>query len=385
MARQLAHINPRMLVWARKKSGRAPDHIAAHLRIPVERYVAWEAGEELPTLPKMRAVARLLKRPLALFYLEAPPNDFSPISDFRTLPGTPVLSQSAELLLAIRRAHFKRSVAIELAEDLDEAISGPDFGLGGARISASDFASRLRQWLGIRIEDQFAWRDWYEAKQTWQDKIEERGILVFQAEGVSTEEMRGFCIADLPLPVIVTNSSDSPSARIFTMIHELCHVLQSQTGICNPTYVDPDNLGEAYCNRVAGETLVPPDILLQEASAAGLEDWSDEELRRLSNRFSVSREVVLRRLLDLERTTSAFYENRRARFNREYRDFKERQKTADSFPRDMARLAKSNLGPSYVRLVLTAMRSEIISLRDASEYLGIKTKHFDRLEELVWQ
>ena len=61
--------------------------------------------------------------------------------------------------------------------------------------------------------------------------------------------MRGFSIAARLLPAIVLNIKDSPYARVFTLIHELAHVILQEEGVCE-LYED---LGcvEVFCNAVA--------------------------------------------------------------------------------------------------------------------------------------
>ena len=72
--------------------------------------------------------------------------------------------------------------------------------------------------------------------------------------------MRGFCIAQKPLPVIVVNPKDSPYGRIFTIMHELVHIGLGKSVIQNTELREdrpPDNPIEVFCNEVAAEVLVP--------------------------------------------------------------------------------------------------------------------------------
>ena len=72
--------------------------------------------------------------------------------------------------------------------------------------------------------------------------------------------MRGFCIAQKPLPVIVVNPKDRPYGRIFTIMHELVHIGLGKSVIQNTGIREgrpPDNPTEVFCNRAAAEVLVP--------------------------------------------------------------------------------------------------------------------------------
>jgi Zn-dependent peptidase ImmA (M78 family) len=162
--------------------------------------------------------------------------------------------------------------------------------------------------LGVDLATQARWTAAYDALNAWRARIEAAGVLVFQMSRVDLEEVRGFSLAEDPVPVIAINTKDAPNARVFTMLHELCHVALRESGICEP---DEDRLlpseerqVEVFCNRVAGAALVPMRDLLNQGTVRGHAGpvWSDEELHTLARRFSASRFVVLRRLLTARRT-----------------------------------------------------------------------------------
>ncbi|PJN93187.1 hypothetical protein CNY89_22845, partial [Amaricoccus sp. HAR-UPW-R2A-40] len=77
--RPKATINPALLVWARKSAGYEPDVAAGKLGVDEERLLAWEAGDEPPSIPQLRNMAELYKRPLAVLYLPKPPTTFQPM------------------------------------------------------------------------------------------------------------------------------------------------------------------------------------------------------------------------------------------------------------------------------------------------------------------
>ena len=87
-----------------------------------------------------------------------------------------------------------------------------------------------------------------------------------------------------------------PHGGIFTLLHELTHIMLKEGGICD--FHDADV--EAYCNRVAGAALFPQESLLRSPTVRNHRgndpNWSDAELRDLSRRFGGSREAALVRL-----------------------------------------------------------------------------------------
>src|SRR5690606_36980523 len=72
----------------------------------------------------------------------------------------------------------------------------------------------------------------------WRRRMEERDILVFVISGphhsVELTEMRGFAIAKPHLPVIVVNGRDySQGGKVFTLLHELAHIILGESAISN--------------------------------------------------------------------------------------------------------------------------------------------------------
>lgn len=73
----MAHVeglgNPALLRWARESASLTPDAIAKKVGVKVDRILAWENGQERPSVAQLRNFATATKRPLAVFYLAAPP------------------------------------------------------------------------------------------------------------------------------------------------------------------------------------------------------------------------------------------------------------------------------------------------------------------------
>jgi Zn-dependent peptidase ImmA (M78 family) len=59
-------------------------------------------------------------------------------------------------------------------------------------------------------------------------------VLVFQATRVDVKEMRGFSLVDVRLPVILLNGGDAHAGRTFSLLHELCHLIARDGGLCLP-------------------------------------------------------------------------------------------------------------------------------------------------------
>ena len=297
--------------------------------------------------------------------------------DFRHVPDKIEGSLTPELRLEIRRARNRRGLALDLYQELE--IPPPVFeAVTTLQTDVSKVAGQIRSFLQTTAEKQFKLSTEYEAYNFWRDAIETSGVLVFQGS-LPLQEMRGFSLAEFPLPVITINSKDHPFGRIFTLIHELTHIMLRSAGVCNLR--DGDEV-EVFCNAVAGETLVPSQLLKNEPlfkEHAGKAEWSDDSVKTLASRYAVSREVVLRRLLSLGIISNGFYQRKREALIKEYAA--QVRKSAGGPSQEAMAIGRA--GKSFSRLVIDSYRQEKISPVDASQYLGIKIKYLEKVEKVV--
>ena len=388
-----AAVNPDLLVWARETAGVAPDDAAKKIGVKPSRLAEWEAGGLRPTVTQLRKAANVYKRPLAVFFLQGPPARPQPLHDFRRFPGREEIRLSPELLLEMRRARRRRAVALELLDDLERPVTELPL-----RASLDDdpegLAARGREWLRVSLTEQARWVAPYEALNGWIAAFEARGFLVFQTSEVALDEMRGFSLTERRLPVIVLNAKDPPRARVFTLMHEFTHVMLDTGGVCDPERVarrwrTADERAEVFCNHVAGALLVPGEALLTDprvGASPTRRDWQEATISALAEAFAVSREVILRRLLLLGKTTDAFYERKRQEYQAQYARFaaqaRERAREQEGHA-PVFRIALRDNGRRYTRLVLDAFEGERITGADVSDYLAVRLKHLDRIADAL--
>ena len=386
-----AKVRPELLKWGRTSAGFTIEEAAAKAGVKPEQVAAWETPDaDRPTMNQLRTLAKAYKRPISVFYLSKPPRDPGVMHDFRRLPGEVALVYSPALRLEIRAAHQRRDVALSLLEELEQ--DPPRF---TSRVALADdpeaAAAFARNVLGITYAEQVKWREERKAYNSWRRAIEAVGVLVFQSVGIPTSEMRGFSIAQDVLPVIAVNQKDKPHGRTFSLLHEFTHLLLHESGLCD---FDEDALRppeesrvEIFCNRVAGAALVPRDHLLQEPIVAargdGQHPWSDEELELLARTYGVSREVVLRRLLILNRTTPEFYGAKRREYLAQYKRAEEEKRPPENFARNLPQEALSNFGRKFAGLVVETYQQDRIALSDAAQYLGVRAKHLPTVQEMI--
>jgi Zn-dependent peptidase ImmA (M78 family) len=371
-----AIIKPELLVWAREEAGLSLDEAAKKVAVKPDRLLACEEGTSQLTVNQLRTLSKAYKRPLAFFFLPQPPPRAIGLRDFRRLPGEPAKSESPSLRYELRRARYRRQVALALYEELGEVP--PAFEpITGIAANPETVATQIREFLGITREEQYAFRGEYDALNRWRAAIEDSGVMVFQAGRIDRREMRGFSISENILPVIVSNVKDAPLARVFTMIHELAHLMLRAGGLCN---LEEAQAIEVFCNQVAGATLVPRDWLLNENNIRNRgpqEEWNENIIRLIANRYRVSKEVIVRRLLTTGYATQAFYQQKREEYQRQ---FEAREEGGFTTP-DVK--AVSQAGRRFVQLVLDSYHQDKINTSDVSEYLEVRIKHLDKIEQAV--
>ncbi len=379
-------VNRSLLTWGRESLNLTEERAAQLLHVSVDTLKQWEAGELAPTIAQLRSLSERYKRPLGVFFLPAPPEDPAPPHDFRSVSWRGERELSPELITEIRRAHVRRELALELLEVLHRPA--PRLQLRGQLDDdPEDLGRRVRQHLGVRLSEQGSWSATGSAFAGWKGALEACGVLVFQARRVSYEEVRGFSISDAPLPAIIVNGSDFPNAKTFTLLHELVHLVLRRGGMCDPyartTRVrSADSRVEAFCNHVAGATLVPKHSLLSHGEVQANDDpegWTDAVLQRIAGTYSVSTLVIVRRLLTLGRTTAQFYEQQHDRTIAAAERHRRERRQEGAPPRSV--MVVADMGRTYTTTVLDAYGSRAISASDVSEYLRVRVNQIAEVQE----
>ena len=383
-----ALITPEVLKWARERRIRLEiDHAAEKLKIDPERLEAWENGTEQPTIAQLKKIAKLYRTHISIFYLQKPPTDFQPLTDYRVLPEQFAIDteQVYRLNANIIEAFERREVLIELYELLEEMP--PEVTLNIDRHeNPRQVAEKITEFLEPNRAQLRAANDPYAALKFWKHTVEAKGILVCQTSvnthlSVQLATARGFCIAQRPFPVIVVNPKDSPYGRIFTLIHELVHIGLGESAIQNTNFeaANSPNLDriEVFCNQVAADILVPESELLKIVNLETLQ----EDLPGTSKFFHVSPEVIMRRLQTLGAISRRDYQAYRSQKLAKYRDTPERGGGAAPYHN---RLLNTS-GEYFARTAFTAYYEQKITRAELASVLSNSdTKHLSKIESAIF-
>jgi Zn-dependent peptidase ImmA (M78 family) len=383
MAEKVTGIQTAILQWARESQGLSVDEVAARMKRAPEEIAAWEAGESAPTYVQLETLAyKIYKRPIAVFFWPQPPQEAEPEREFRTLPEFDLEDLTADTRYQIRLAHSLQLSLKELNDERNTAqrIIFRDIALS-TRDNLAEKAAEVRNYLGVSLETQATWRSEELAVKAWRNAIEEAGVFVFK-HAFKEKEISGFCLLDNEFPIIYLNNSTTKTRQIFSLFHELGHLLFHINGISkfDSSYINqlnqPERRIERFCNAFAAELLMPA----QDFDAQLLEYRRPDEraVVALANRYSVSREVVFRRLRDKELVSQKLYEEKAAEWAAQAT---QKQDNGGNYYATQA----TYLGEHYLRLVLGKHYQGRLTVEQVAEYLGVKPKNVAGLEDFALQ
>lgn len=302
-------VRSEMLRWARDRAGLVLDDLRG--RFP--KLDAWESGEAKPTLKQLETYARATRTPIGYLFLEEPPEERLPIPDFRTMAGARIQRPSPDLLEMVYACQARQEWFREFAA----AFSEPELGFIGSMTTAEPVeraADQIRDELHFDLDARARCSTWEAALRLFVGHADDAGILVMVSgivmnngyRKLDPEEFRGFALSDNLAPLVFVNGSDSKSAQMFTLAHELAHLWLGQTALSDTTALSTmQNEVETWCNRVAAEMLAPLRAVRSELK--GDNGPLEQTVRRLTRRFKVSSLVILQRLRDVGRLPGDFF------------------------------------------------------------------------------
>ena len=374
------YINPEILRWARETAGYRLDEVAG--RAAFKRVEAWERGVAYPTYKQLEGLASRYKRPLALFFFPEVPDEEAIESSFRSLPASQLQALPASIKLMLRKGKVFQLNLHELTESVNPAqeLITATLKFTGHR-NVKKLAVETRRLLGVDLDQQKKWRTADEALKNWRDALTNNGVFIFK-DAFDEDDYSGFCLYDDKFPIVFINNSLTTTRQIFTLFHELAHLIfrnnhidavANDRGIAYLKSVAKSYRDiELLCNEFAAEFLLPSSDFTKEVKPS---DTSPAGVAKLANRYCVSRAVILRKMLTDKLIDRATYNRQASALNATYR--RATKTSGGSFYR--TKLAY--LGKTYVALVLTKYDQQQISLVEAADYLGINPSQFDQLED----
>lgn len=346
---------------------------------------SWETGAATPTYGQLEILAyKIYKRPLALFFFPKPPSEPDPEKSFRTLPQSEAEELSADTRLKIREA---QAFQISLSELTDGVNPSKRKILQRINVSIDQPVElavvNVRRFFSYFLtEPNNKASNTNEALKNWRAMIEDAGIFVFK-DSFKQKSISGFSLYHREFPMIIINNSTAVTRQIFTLFHEFAHLLLHVSGVTkeDDSFISDlegdEQAIEVFCNRLAGEFLMPKETLNTEIKQLGLSDLS---VAKLARKYNVSREVIYRRLLDLGFISQQLYQRVSSQLNEEYEAMKKREGGGNYYLTHA-----SYLSERYAKLAFSKYYSGAITVEQLAYYLNVSTRSVPGLEQIILQ
>ena len=362
-------VSPEMLTWACERAGYDVEHFSQK----VPQLNSWIKNERHPTLKQLEKLAHITHTPFGYLFLPDPPEETLPVPDYRTVTGTSQNRPSPNLLDTIYAMQHRQDWFREFL--IEEGMEPLPF-VASARLSdePENVGHEMRKILGLGNRWAAKIRTWESSVGELRRLIEELGVMAVingivgnnTSRRLDVNEFRGFALTDPYAPLIFVNGSDTRSAQMFTLAHELAHIWLGKKGLSGFEMLLPGETDvEKWCNQTASEFLVPTQELHTHWGNVRHEANPFEELARI---FKVSPIVAARRVLDLKFVS-------RNTFFDFYKDYVRRERKKDDAKLgggDFYKTQNSRVGKLFAIRVLRAAKEGRIQFKEAHDLTGLR-------------
>lgn len=370
------------------------DYIERIAKFPEAKITLWEdeTSDKLPTIRQAKELAKCYRVPFAGLYMNSADINVKHLPRFinkRTMIGA--VTDDSAVNLALLDLINERDFYVETTETLGESIPVFDLQISDD-LPATEWARIIRDYFDIKLSEQYKSVSKRKFYLYLREKIEVKGIFIQGFQKVDVGTLRGVAIVGDSIPIIGINDDDRYSAKSFSILHELVHIINRTSSICNDMFgSSPWDDEEVFCNAVAGEVLVPRAALY--SIAKNYSQYTIDEVDAIANKFSVSSEVVARRLYDTGIVRDkAWYEHISDELARRFQTDRENLKVAvrlglsDGPRRNMSREAVDRTSSSLCDALLKGYSEGIFDKTDISAHIGIGQKHINKFvsEVMGW-
>ena len=372
-------VNHKVLVWARESLAITRNQASEKTGITAKRLVQFEEGEKQPTLDELKEFSKTYKRTIATLLLAKPPKEKPLPTDRRTIDSKDLGNFHEKTIMAVRKARALAQSFVELRQEL--GIDIPKFSLSASiQEQPQNVAAKIRKYLNL--DELREIESINHALEAYIEKVESLGVAIFQLS-LTQDKLRGFSIVDDVMPILgIKRGGEQATAKIFTLFHELGHILLNEGGLCDLS--EKTNIEiEKWCNAFSAEVLIPTSELLKmevvlEQKHSNNKIWAKKDLVELGNYFHVGPLAILRSLLENKLTTPVFYKEKHQAWNKPQFG---RAKHPEG--KNIAKETIREKGRTYIWLAFNAYDQNRINLKDLSDFLGVRLSYIQKTRQLL--
>jgi len=376
------NVNKEVLIWTRKLSRLSLEDASKRSKINEEELRKLESGDKRPNLKELNSLSKAYNKSLATLLLYTPLKDKPLPKDRRTVNSEQSGIFDPKTIQVVEKARALLYSFIELKEELSLPITSFSYRASLSN-APTEIAKNLRkEWKLDEIKEL---QSINLALEGFIEITENLGVVIFQMP-LTKDNLRGFSIVDEKLPIIVIKrGNEPPTAKIFTLFHEVGHILLQESGICDIRIHNQKQEIEKWCNAFAAEILVPSEVLLQnnivkKYMSIGDKEWTSADLIEIGNLFFVGRLVILRKLYELDLTTKDYYEEKHNAWNKPSFG-----RAKEPKGRDIPREIVYERGKTFISLAFRAFEQNKINLKELSDYLGAKLGYIPKIRQHLYE
>ena len=333
------------------------------------------------TLKQAEKLAKVLRYPFVFLLLDSPVTDIDklPIADFRSIEGKEV-KPNINLKEQIEYCQNQQDWFSDYVNtcDLDVFKYNGKFSLHD---DPQEVGLKLKEFLKITYKLSKNANDYLKRLKII---LENNGILVSSSKvlkntqnRLSLSDFRGFALYDDNAPLIFINGNDSASAQIFTLCHELGHIVLGQSGVSDVVKNNTKKI-EKWCNEFAANILMPKnDVIDTFDQYINISQF----LQDATKLFHVSANALLLRIYNLNLIDKDTFDKEWAKAKALYKDYlKSLQESNGKSSGNYYKTVNSRLSHRLLQSLISSTSVGKTTFRDAAYLLGLKSvSTFDKL------
>lgn len=262
MAAVELQLSRKMIDWVADQGGYTPTALAEQL-MPKKKDMFLQGNVTKTVAEKLAKIGQI---PFGYLFLDTPPATNKPkIPDLRQTINPTALSK--DFIDTYNDVKYKIDWYKEYLEDFGIQFQLDFIGRFSLKDDFRLVAQDISKTINLDIDSILhkVTKDSYFSHAC--NLIEKKGILVFKngivknntKRTIDPNEFRGFCLIDEMAPCVFVNGTDSYSAQVFTLFHEVAHIWVGKAGVSNWHF---ENKIESFCNKVAAEILMPHELFI---------------------------------------------------------------------------------------------------------------------------
>lgn len=333
------------------------------------------------TLKQAEKLAKVLRYPFVFLLLDSPVTDIDklPIADFRSIEGKEI-KPNINLKEQIEYCQNQQDWFSDYVNtcDLDVFKYNGKFSLHD---DPQEVGLKLKEFLKITYKLSKNANDYLKRLKII---LENNGILLSSSKvlkntqnRLSLSDFRGFALYDDNAPLIFINGNDSTSAQIFTLCHELGHIVLGQSGVSDVVKNNSKKI-EKWCNEFAANILMPKnDVIETFDQYINISQF----LQDATKLFHVSTNALLLRIYNLNLIDKDTFDKEWAKAKALYKDYlKSLQESNGKSSGNYYKTVNSRLSHRLLQSLISSTSVGKTTFRDAAYLLGLKSvSTFDKL------